>query len=119
MKSKLTIVLFIASIVGFMVRLPRVFHNYDKELHALFYFAATIVLCALYPKRSVLIAITLFIFGIAIECLQQYSNRLLGMRIHGNFDIHDIQSNTIGLVVGIVCFYIIKTITRWVKIFVY
>jgi len=109
MKAKLTILLlFIASIVGFMVRLPKVFHYYDKELHALFYFAAAIVLCTLYPKRSVLIAITLFFFGISIECLQQYSNRLLGMRIHGNFDIQDVKANTLGLIVGIICFHTFK-----------
>ncbi len=110
MKAKLTISMFVASLICFMVRLPRVFHHYDKQLHALFYFAATSILCMLYPKRWFTIVVVLFSFGIIIECFQELSNKLIGRTIHGNFDAQDVKCNTIGILIGIMCFHIFKII---------
>ena len=106
-KALFTICLFLCSVIGFMVSLPREFHNYDKQLHAFFYFAAAIVINFIYPKKWVLITLSLLLFGIAIEFLQEFSNKIIGKKIHGNFDIQDVKFNTIGLVIGSVCFFIV------------
>jgi glycopeptide antibiotics resistance protein len=57
----------------------------------------------------------LFFFGILIELFQEYSNnisiKLLGRRIHGNFDVEDVLFNFIGILWGyivILSFNIIK-----------
>lgn len=107
-KQKTTPLLFLllCSIAGFLVRLPRVFHRFDKELHTAFYFFAFVFLSFLYPRKKLLIAVVLFLFGISIEYLQEYSNtisiRIIGKPIHGKFDIQDIQFNLMGLLMGIV-----------------
>lgn len=46
MKQRLsfTYTLTALSVIGFMVRLPKVFSPYDKELHSLFYFLAAGIL---------------------------------------------------------------------------
>ena len=94
-----TYTLIALSVIGFMVRLPRVFSHYDKELHALFYFLAAGILNMLFSElklmRHILIFAGLFIFGIGIELVQHYSNRLLHSRIHGHFDPDDVFSNFI------------------------
>ncbi|MBC7652239.1 MAG: hypothetical protein H7101_10865, partial [Deinococcales bacterium] len=43
------------------------------------------------------IFIVLFVFGVCIEYAQEYSNKLLHKKIHGRFDIEDVQSNLKGL----------------------
>jgi VanZ family protein len=91
-----------------MVKLPSVFHNYDKILHALFYFVAAIFLYFFYPKRWYFITIGLFFFGVMIEFFQEFSNKILGKTIHGKFDIQDIKYNTIGLFIGTFCFFAIQ-----------
>jgi VanZ family protein len=102
-----------------MLRLPEVFHYHDKALHALFYFGATIILNLIYPKRWIIIVISLATFGILIEFLQEYSNKVLihmGVKpIHGNFDIQDVKYNTIGLVIGTVCFFTIQFLIQIVN----
>lgn len=102
------------AILGFMIKLPRVFHYYDKELHACFYFFALLFLTALYPKKWTIISILLFGFGFAIEFAQEFSNqislRLIGKKIHGNFDVLDIKYNLIGLMSGIVVFLLFRGI---------
>lgn len=40
----------------------------------------------------------LYLFGVAIEYAQEYSNKLLHNRIHGRYDTEDIQSNLKGLI---------------------
>jgi VanZ family protein len=105
MKTTFTIFFFVFSMIGFMVRLPSIFHNYDKLLHALFYFAAAITLNLIYPKKWFLIVVILFLFGISIEGFQAVSNKIIVKKIHGNFDIQDVIYNTIGLVIGTICFY--------------
>lgn len=96
------------SIIGFMIRLPNMFHHFDKELHTLFYASAFIVLGLLYPDRWLGILIALLLFGIAIEYAQEYSNkiaiRMTGKRIHGRFDSEDVRSNIVGLGIGVLLF---------------
>ena len=112
-RRTLIVVFFtVASIIGFMIKLPRVFHHYDKELHASFYFAGFLFLSYLYPKRWLLIAIVLGLGGVFIEYAQELSNkvtlRLIGKRIHGRFDIEDIEYNLMGLFLGVTAFIITK-----------
>lgn len=103
-KIWLTIAFIICSLIGFLVKLPRIFHHYDKELHALFYFFASIFLSLIFPKRSFSISSFLVIFGVFIEFAQEYSNkismRMIGKAIHGRFDIQDVKYNLLGVVVG-------------------
>jgi len=104
------------SIVGFMIKLPSVFSEFNRELHALFYLCATLVLTLMFPNRWTLIGIGLLIFGILIEFAQEFSNkisiRLIGRKIHGNFDIEDVKFNTIGIFFGLFIFlgyrYLVK-----------
>jgi len=44
------------------------------------------------------IFISLYVFGAAIEYAQEYSNRYFHKKIHGRYDIEDIQANLKGLV---------------------
>ena len=108
MKAKSITFLFVCALIGFMVKLPRVFHHYDKVLHASFYFASSIFLYFVYPKRWYFITIGLFFFGIMIEVLQELSNKIVGKTIHGKFDIQDIKYNAIGLFIGTLCFFTIQ-----------
>ena len=72
-------------------------------MHSLFYFLAAASLNFFFARRiifrHVVIFIFLLLFGIAIEFAQEYSNKFLHKRIHGRFDIEDIQSNFKGLIV--------------------
>ena len=93
---------FAVAIVGFMIKLPSAFRHIDKELHATFYFLAAALLNVLFANtkiiRHVIIFIALYLFGMAIEYAQQYSNRFFRTRIHGRYDPEDIQSNLNGLI---------------------
>jgi VanZ family protein len=94
---------FTIAVIGFMIKLPSGFRHIDKELHATFYFGAALFLNVLFAKTRLLrhaaIFIALYLFGIAIELTQAYSNRFFRTRIHGRFDPEDVQSNLKGLVV--------------------
>ena len=96
-KILIVLICFAVAIVGFMIKLPPGFRHIDKQLHAAFYFGAA--------------AIVLYLFGMAIEYSQEYSNRFFRRRIHGRFDPEDVQSNLNGLVafslLWIVCIIII------------
>jgi len=101
-KILIAVLCFTISIIGFMMRLPSVFRHMDKELHALFYFMAAAFLNFLFAKtnmiKHVVIFIALYLFGVAIEYAQGYSNKFFRKRIHGRFDPEDIQSNLNGLI---------------------
>ncbi|OLY91033.1 hypothetical protein SAMN05444008_113110 [Cnuella takakiae] len=92
---------FVVVIIGFMIKLPSGFRHIDKELHATFYFLAAAFLNVLFARtnlvRHVLIFIGLYLFGMAIEFGQAYSNRFYRRRIHGRFDPEDLQWNLKGL----------------------
>ena len=91
-----------------MVKLPRLFYHFDKELHCIFYFIATIVLTFMFSKYWVLIITGLVLFGIIIEFAQEFSNkislRMYGKIIHGRFDIEDLKFNLVGVVLGLIIF---------------
>ncbi|NOT94496.1 hypothetical protein [Ferruginibacter sp.] len=93
---------FALSIYGFMIKLPSAFRHYDKELHSLFYFLAAAFLNILFTNKKITIHLLLFgilyLFGMAIEYVQEYSNKFFHKRIHGRYDIEDIQSNLKGLI---------------------
>ena len=102
-KTGIIALLTIISLIGFMVKLPRVFSAYDKELHLCFYFCAALVLNYLVVNRNVfyhvLVAWVLFLGGVFIESAQALSNLFVEKRIHGNFDPEDIMFNTEGLLI--------------------
>lgn len=101
-KVLLLIFCLLASILGFMMKLPSVFRHFDKELHSAFYFLAASFLNLLIANeklfRHILIFVILFLFGVAIEHAQEYSNSLLHSRIHGRYDPEDIKYNLKGLI---------------------
>jgi hypothetical protein len=92
----------IVSVLGFMIKLPRTFRHYDKELHAAFYFLAAGFLNILFTNgkftRHILIFALLYLFSVSIEWAQEYSNKLLRKRIHGRFDPEDLKYNLRGLI---------------------
>jgi hypothetical protein len=113
---------FTAAVIGFMIKLPASFKHIDKELHTAFYFLSAAFLNFLFankkPSIHLLIFVTLFLFGISIEYVQEYSNKLLHVKIHGRFDPEDVKSNLKGLVafsicwvVYVVCIFIYKSAT--------
>ena len=93
---------FALAVIGFMIKLPASFRHIDKELHATFYFFASAVLTILFAGtnlfRHVIIFISLYLFGMAIEWAQAYSNRFFRKRIHGRFDPEDVEWNLKGLI---------------------
>jgi hypothetical protein len=109
-KIVLLLIFLGVSVVGFMIKLPPVFRHADKEMHSLFYFSAAAFLNLLFAKRSILwhsiIFIALYLFGIAIEFAQEYSNKLLHKRIHGRYDVEDVQANLKGLLLFSVCWIV-------------
>ena len=92
---------FAVAIVGFMIKLPSGFRHIDKELHATFYFLAAAFINVLFANtklfRHMIIFGALYLFGMAIEYAQAYSNRFFRTRIHGRFDPEDVQGNLKGL----------------------
>jgi hypothetical protein len=109
-------ILAILSIVGFMVKLPRIFQHYDTELHLIFYFSATIIITFLFPKKWKFSSIGLALFGIIIEFAQEFSNkisiRIIGKVIHGKFDIEDVKYNLIGVCCGLILFKTTQLLIR-------
>ena len=103
-KSTIVLLMMLGFIIGFMIKLPKVFSEHDKELHFLFYFCVTVFFSALLARRKIVahlvIAYILWIFGVLIEYLQELSNSLVTKRIHGNFDSLDIVCNTAGIICG-------------------
>ena len=101
-KTTLVILLILISTLGFMLKLPTVFRNFDTELHFLFYFCAALMINLLLKKEQyiyhIIIFVILFWFGIGIEIFQDLSNLFFEKKIHGNFDPRDIIYNTLGLI---------------------
>lgn len=94
------------TVIGFMIKLPRIFRGIDKEMHALFYFTAAAFLNILFTKKKTLIFVSLVVFGVFIEYAQQYSNKILGRTIHGRFDPEDVLANLMGLIVFYILLFI-------------
>ncbi len=102
-KVLIVFVCFAVAVIGFMIKLPSAFRHIDKELHATFYFLAAALLNILFAGtklvRHVVIFVSLYLFGMAIEHGQAYSNRFFRRRIHGRFDPEDMEWNLKGLIV--------------------
>jgi len=100
-KAFLVFFCLVASVVGFMMKLPSRFRHYDKELHATFYFLAAFFLNVLFTNgklaRHILIFAILYFFSISIEHAQEYSNRFFRVKIHGRYDPEDVKYNLMGL----------------------
>ncbi len=117
-KNKVILVSFLTifSIIGFMIKLPTLFHKFDKELHFIFYFFTTVFILLLFRKRRFISFLVLSLFGILIEYAQEFSNkitiRIIGKSIHGRFDIEDIRYNMIGVFCGFVFYKIIQLIFK-------
>ena len=101
-KTTLVILLILISTLGFMLKLPSVFRNFDTELHFLFYFCAALMINLLLKKEQyiyhIIIFVILFCFGIGIEIFQDLSNLFFEKKIHGKFDPRDVFYNTLGLI---------------------
>jgi hypothetical protein len=103
-KTKIVITLIALSIAiyGFMLKLPSSLRGIDKQLHASFYFAASLFFNVLFNNKNILIHLaivgSLFFLGFTIEHVQEYSNKLVGKTIHGRFDKEDIKWNVYGLI---------------------
>jgi hypothetical protein len=114
--TKVSLILFFISlsVIGFLVKLPSSFRHVDKELHSLFYFSAAAFLNLIFANRNVIrhivIFISLYFFGVAIERAQEYSNKFFHTRIHGRYDVEDVQANLKGLVLFSVVWFIIVVI---------
>lgn len=115
-KIGLVVLAFIISVLGFMVKLPSSFRHHDKELHALFYFLAAAFLNVLFTRGRLWVHALLFgalyLFGLAIEYSQEYSNQFFRVKIHGRFDPEDVKWNTIGLV-AFSGLWILVTLVQW------
>ena len=113
-KITLAIICIGVSFAGFLVKLPASFRHVDKEMHSLFYFLAAAFFNILFAKRNIiwhgLIFAGLYLFGIAIEYAQEYSNKLLHKKIHGRYDPEDIQSNLKGLLLFSACWLFYVTV---------
>ena len=101
-KTLLIIACSTLSILGFMLKLPSTLRHFDKELHSIFYFFAAAFVNLLFANKKItlhlLIFGVLYLFGVAIEYAQEYSNKFFHKRIHGRYDVEDIQSNLKGLI---------------------
>jgi len=123
MKKLIVLILFFCvSVIGFMVKLPVLFREHDKELHLLFYFGAAIFLSVLFARNNYfyhfLVLWTLSCFGVLIECSQEVSNLFVTKRIHGNFDIEDVVFNTMGLFIAFIVwtgYYLMKVLFNEIK----
>jgi hypothetical protein len=113
-KNLYYLILSLVVLVGFMIKLPRPLHKFDKELHLAFYFFSMLFLWWTWGKWSfnkiLLCGMALSAFGFFIEAFQQYSNRFFKKRIHGNFDWEDILANTTGIFLFLFCWLIVKAI---------
>ena len=101
-KALLILLCLSLAVIGFLVKLPSNFRQIDKELHSVFYFIAAAFINLLFVNknfiRHIVIFISLYLFGMAIEYAQEYSNKFFHKKIHGRYDIEDIQANLKGLV---------------------
>jgi len=101
-KALLILLCLSLAVIGFLVKLPSNFRQIDKELHSVFYFIAAAFINLLFVNknfiRHIVISISLYLFGMAIEYAQEYSNKFFHKKIHGRYDPEDIQANLHGLV---------------------
>jgi hypothetical protein len=66
-------------------------------MHSAFYFLAAGFFHLLFRKGLLVILFLLALFGLAIEYLQELSNKITHTHIHGRFDREDVYANLKGL----------------------
>lgn len=116
--NKIILISFVSvcTVVGFMIKLPKIFHQYAKELHSSFYLIATLFFIYLFPKKWLLSSLVLVLFGIIIEFTQEFSNkisiRIIGKAIHGRFDIVDVKYNIMGVFYGLSIFFFLRLLIK-------
>jgi len=118
-KIFILIICFICSIIGFLIKIPVPLRGHDKLLHGAFYFLAAAFVHLLFQKRIVLVLISLALFGVLIEYLQQLANQITHTRIHGRFDVEDIYANLKGLLLYSVIALLFFLCKRGYKYFSY
>lgn len=100
-KIAIVIFCFIASVIGFLVKLPSAFRHIDKELHFAYYFLAAALLNILFGIRNfakhILVSVILYFFGVGIEFAQEMYNKVFHVRFHGRYDPEDVKANLEGL----------------------
>lgn len=96
-KIIIVFICLVCSLIGFLVKIPVPLRGHDKLEHAAFYFLAAAFFHILFRKGLILILVILALFGVLIEYLQQVANKVMHSRIHGRFDVEDIQANLKGL----------------------
>jgi len=118
-KIFITLFCFAVASVGFIMKLPSQFRQYDKELHAAFYFLAAAFLNLLFVGRKlgrhIIVFVFLFLFGAGMEWAQEFSKKKFNIA-HGRFDPEDLQFNTYGLIafsvvwiLYVIAFFLFKT----------
>lgn len=114
-KIIILIICFIFSLIGFMIKIPVFLRGNDKLLHTAFYFCAAAFFHILFRRGLIIILVCLALFGVMIEYLQEYSNKVLHKRIHGRFDIEDIHANLKGLAIYAVVAVIFLVVRKLFK----
>jgi hypothetical protein len=113
-KAILVIICLGVSVAGFLIKLPSAFRHIDKEMHSLFYFLAAAFLNILFANKNIIrhavIFIILYLFGMAIEYAQEYSNTFLHKKIHGRYDPEDIRYNLKGLMAFSALWFIVVAV---------
>lgn len=113
---KLILTLLTLSFLGFIIKLPAVFRNHDRELHFLFYLLTAIFFYMIFGKNRmanhIVIFLLLVIFGIGIEVIQELSNHFSPKKIHGNFDPLDVFYNLLGLIVASIFWGVSSTVQK-------
>lgn len=77
----------------------------DKIVHIIMYFSLSTLLLWSYAynrPQTAWIALSIILYGIVIELLQQY------LPVNRNADIFDVAANTIGLLLGVSVQFILK-----------
>ena len=101
-KIVIVVICFIATVVGFLMKLPSGFRHIDKELHFAFYFLAATFLNVLFNIRNlikhILVSGLLYLFGIGVEFAQENYNKVFHVHFHGRFDPEDVRANLAGLI---------------------
>jgi hypothetical protein len=118
-KIGLVIFCFIASVIGFLAKLPSAFRHIDKELHFIYYFLAAAFLNILFNVKNLfkhlLIAFILFLFGVMIEFAQENYNKIFHVHFHGRFDPQDLKADVTGIIAFSILWAIFILITFSLK----
>jgi len=118
-KIALVVICFVASVTGFLIKLPSAFRHIDKELHFAYYFLAAGFLNVLFNIKNLLkhifVAALLYAFGVGIEFAQENYNKVFHVRFHGRYDPEDVKANLTGIVSFSILWLLVMAIRALVK----